>query len=334
TKQKRIEETLKESEKRFREIVELSADAIISCIDCKISLWNRAAEAMFGYTEEEVLGKGVEIIIPEQYRDAHRAAFEKAVETGEFRLAGEVVELEGLRKDGADFPVSLSLATSLHDKELYSTAIIRDITERRRAEETLRRMIEGTVAVAGEKFFDKLVESLSLALEVNIVFCAEYLDGRARTLAIRIGGECAENFEWPVAGTPCEEVLEGKIMFFAEEVQAQFPEDKWLAEVGAESYLGVPVTDSEGKVIGHMGVLDDKLMPGQSHIEPVIQIFAARAGAEIERMRINERLKQKLDEVERINKLMVGRELKMEEMRKEIGRLNKEIQDLRFKIQK
>jgi two-component system cell cycle sensor histidine kinase/response regulator CckA len=137
-KNKRSEVELLKSGERYREIMQLSTAAIISCVDGRISLWNKAAEQVFGYRSDEALGMEVLTIIPEQYRDAHLAALENVREKGELRLGGKVVDLEGLRRDGTTFPIEMSVVANTDKTSLCCTVIVRDITDRRLAEDALR----------------------------------------------------------------------------------------------------------------------------------------------------------------------------------------------------
>ncbi|CAG0999883.1 two-component system, NarL family, sensor histidine kinase EvgS [Methanosarcinales archaeon] len=142
TEQKRIEIALRESEARFRSITQSATDAIISAdSDDNIISWNKSAQTIFGYTEEEALGKSLIMIIPEIYRDAHKKGLERVNSTGETRIIGKTVELVGMRKDGSEFPLELSLSTwKTGIRRLYS-AVIRDITESKQANEKLKQTL-------------------------------------------------------------------------------------------------------------------------------------------------------------------------------------------------
>ncbi len=132
------ENALRESEERFRTLASSIDDAIIiTDWDQKIIFWNKGAERQFGYGEAEVLGQPPRMLVPEPFLGPHLAA------TGQFRqrraahTTGLAFEAAGLRKDGAQFPVDVSMCTWGDDKELYTGTIIRDITERKRAEAEL-----------------------------------------------------------------------------------------------------------------------------------------------------------------------------------------------------
>ena len=149
------------------------------------------------------------------------------------------------------------------------------------ADELLRAITKGTVAVTGRDFFRSLVEQLAGGLHARYSFVAECLPNRrARTLAFWKAGQLGENFEYDLPGTPCMKVAEGRTCQFPERVAELFPEDKDLFNFGAVSYLGVPFFNAARQVIGHVVVFDDKPMPADPRALSVVEIFAARAGAE------------------------------------------------------
>lgn len=139
---KRFESQSITSERKFRSVVESANDAIILA-DSKgaIISWNKGAQFIFGYQDKEVLGKKLQIIIPERFKEAHQKGMERYLSTGEPRVIGKTVELQGLKKDGNEFPIELSLATWQEEGNLYFSSIIRDITERKHAEEKINQMV-------------------------------------------------------------------------------------------------------------------------------------------------------------------------------------------------
>src|SRR5437899_5851787 len=156
----------------------------------------------------------------------------------------------------------------------------------------LRAIVQGVVADTGDQFFSSLVQHLAVALNVPFAFVTEFAEDRTRfrSLALWARGTLAPNFEVPLAGTPCETVLNGQTSHHPRNLQALFPEDKALVDWRAESYCGVPMVDSSGAVIGHFAVVDDKPMEDSARAVAIMQIFAARAVAEIERLRFEKAL--------------------------------------------
>jgi diguanylate cyclase (GGDEF)-like protein/PAS domain S-box-containing protein len=129
---------LSQSEDRYRALVESATDAIVSAdAHGRITSWNRAAERIFGYPADEILGQWLTSLMPEQYREQHERGIRRFLSSGEGRVVGKTVELEGLRADGTTFPVELALSTWTTAEGRFFTGIVRDITERRQAQEKL-----------------------------------------------------------------------------------------------------------------------------------------------------------------------------------------------------
>ncbi|MBI4041896.1 MAG: PAS domain S-box protein [Deltaproteobacteria bacterium] len=178
----------------------------------------------------------------------------------------------------------------------------REVAERRTMEAALRLIVEEISAVMGEAFFKMLVSSLSKILEVRYAIITEITDferRRVRTLAVWMGDSFGENFEYSLEGTPCENVVGRMRCFYQERVRELFPNDPWLAKIGAESYLGIPLFDFKNNPIGHLAILDTKSMRENPHHEMILKMLAARASAEMERMAVMLELEQR-EERERL----------------------------------
>jgi PAS domain S-box-containing protein len=156
-KAEHAEHALHESEARFRSLVEAATDSIVLADhNGHILSWNRAAAHLFGYSDDEVRGKSLSMLMPLRHRAAHERGLARVRDTGQSRLIGRLVELEGLRKDGSEFPLELSLAMWKSDEAVFYSGIIRDITQRRRAEEILdrlRHLHEVILTQAGEGIY-------------------------------------------------------------------------------------------------------------------------------------------------------------------------------------
>jgi formate hydrogenlyase transcriptional activator len=157
----------------------------------------------------------------------------------------------------------------------------------------LRALVAGTAHATGEEFFQSLVRHLARAVGVPNAFVAEFTaaDGRVRTRAHAVGYEPAPNAEWDLSGSPCEVVLRGQLCHFPTGVEKLFPKDE-----GVDSYLGVPLKAADGTVLGHLAVYDAAPMPAEPRRLFTFQIFAARAAAELERLRSEERFRDLFDE--------------------------------------
>ena len=160
----------------------------------------------------------------------------------------------------------------------------------------LRAIVEAASHGSGEEYFQALVRHLAGALGTHYAFVAEFSSPqtrtKARTIAFWTKDHIAENFEWTLAGTPCEEVVHGKLCHYPSGVRQEFPNDRSTVERGVESYLGVPLADPQGTVLGHLAVFDDRPMPEEPRKLLTFRIFAAHAAAELVRLRLERQLRE------------------------------------------
>lgn len=165
-----------------------------------------------------------------------------------------------------------------------------DITRIKRVLTVLDAVADGTAGALGEKFFPAMVQHFARALDVDCAFvteCADHPTTKLRTLAFWSADGLRENFEYALAGTPCEAVVLGQQACFHRSGLAQmFP-----ADAGYEAYLGMPIVASDGRVLGHLAFLDSVPLGDEMLVDSVYRIFLARAAAELERMQALARLK-------------------------------------------
>lgn len=212
--------------------------------------------------------------------------------------AGLVTNFEARfrRRDGGEVWGSINAQYCYDEKGAVAgvEGAARDITEIKSVEEAVRLVVEGTASETGDSFFRSLVGALASSTNVLCAFTAELAPGsscRARTISLWING-IIDNVEYELGGTPCEEVYKGKVSFYPDNVQELFPDDVWLKDIKARSYLGIPFFNSKGEVIGHLGVIDSNPFTDRRRIEPIVKLFAARAGAELERLKAEKELNQ------------------------------------------
>jgi len=143
TEHKRSEAARREIEERYRVVVETASDAIVMIDeDSRIEFVNGAAEKVFGYAEEEMLGESLTMLMPESLRETHLASLKRYNETGRRRLDWESIELPGRRKGGDEIPLEVSFGEFSKNGKSYFTGFMRDISERKRAERALRESEE------------------------------------------------------------------------------------------------------------------------------------------------------------------------------------------------
>jgi PAS domain S-box-containing protein len=158
--------------------------------------------------------------------------------------------------------------------------------------ELLRSVVEGTAHSTGDDFLRNLVRRVAEAMGVHHAFVSELLpQQRIRTLAFWSNGSIVENIEYDLPGTPCQEVIGGNICHIPSGVQRIYAP----REAGIESYLGVALKSQSGEVLGHLCAFDEEPMPDEPRLLFILQIFAARAGAELERLRVEQQLRASED---------------------------------------
>lgn len=176
-----------ESDEKFKAISDTANDAIIMAdSNSKILYWNKAAERIFGYSAEEIIGKTLqETIIPGKYHEAHSKGIDKLKNTECVTVSGRTVELTAIRKGGVEFPIELSLSPVKLEGEWHAVGIIRDITERKLAEEKEKLGIEKLRITLGG-----IINALSLTVEQRDPYTAGHqqrVSKLARAIAEEMG---------------------------------------------------------------------------------------------------------------------------------------------------
>jgi PAS domain S-box-containing protein len=167
----------------------------------------------------------------------------------------------------------------------------------------LRTILEGTANETGERFFAALVENLAKALNTHGAWVTEYIQEcrRLRALAFWMDGQWIQNYEVDIAGTPCEQVIDtAALVHFPDNLLELYPDDPDIKETGAVSYMGMPLKDIDGRVLGHLAVIDRRPIPEEPRVLALFNIFAARATAEMRRLRAE---KQVLEREEKLRRL-------------------------------
>jgi PAS domain S-box-containing protein len=143
TARKHTETAIKESETKFRSVAQSAKDAIITADkDGIIVFCNAAAQKLFGYSEDELVGKFVSILMPERFREAHERGMARVSATGQSNLIDGTIELFGLTHKAREFPVELSLSSWKSGDDIFYTGIIRDISERKQHEKERDGLID------------------------------------------------------------------------------------------------------------------------------------------------------------------------------------------------
>lgn len=283
-------EALRDSEEKYRLLVENQTDMVVKVDpEGRLLFASPSYCEIFGEDEEGFLGATPFSLVHKEDRPSTRRAWECLLAPPySAYIRHRVNTVSGWR--WISWRAKSLLGPDGQVREIVATG--RDVTELRQAEEILRLLAEATAPVTGEEFFRAMMQRLAAALKVHSAFvtkCLDYPTTRVRILAYWKGGDFVENKEFDLAHTPCESVIrEGKLCFYPRALGQRFP--KYL-ESGRQSYIGIPIFESFGsRVIGHIAIFDEQEMGDDLLIESVFRIFAARAGAELQRMQAAEAL--------------------------------------------
>ncbi|MBD2039100.1 MHYT domain-containing protein [Microcoleus sp. FACHB-672] len=288
TNQKQAEAALRESEERFALAVEGVNDGIWDWnLHTGYAYLSPRWKSMLGYEDSEIannIESFKKVLLPE---DSDRV-FAVLLAYLAKKIPNYEVEFRALHKDGS-YRWILTRGLGLWDVtgQPYRVAGSHtDITERKQREAALQLIAEGTASAAGNEFFRSCVRYLAQILGVRYALVSQFADHthtKLRTLAFWMGEDFGENFDYELAGTPCENVVEGIVRFYPSGLQQLFPTHQALVQLGAQSYWGIPLRDSDGNTIGNLAVLDVQPMAHEPGKEMILQIFVARAGVELER---------------------------------------------------
>ena len=312
TERKQTEEKLRESEEKNRAILQALPDLMFVQTKDGVYLDYHAKDPKTLLVEpEKFLGKNMQEVLPEELAQTFARCFESLTDASE-----PVIQEYSLLIDGETRNYEARMVRHNGDQIL---SVVRDITERMRADQALQDLVAGT-AVTGKEFFPAYVRRVAAALDVHFASVAELADdqnSRLKTLAVWVSKDWAENYEYDVALAPCGQVVRaGKLFYCGERVQEMFPQCSSLADLNAVSYMGAPLFNSAGRLIGNLCIIDSKRLNDEQRARSIMEIFAARAAAEIERKRAedslresDEELKQALTEVERLKERLEAENL-------------------------
>jgi PAS domain S-box-containing protein len=167
----------------------------------------------------------------------------------------------------------------------------------------LRTILEGTATETGERFFHALVENLVKALRVHGAMVTQRVRDRRKlnALSFVMDGEWVEDYELDITGTPCEQVIDQHcLIHFPDQLLDLFPEDVYAREASLVSYLGMPLLDVTGDILGHVAVVDRRPMPADPRVLAIFRIFAARAATELQRLRCERDLREREQKLSRL----------------------------------
>jgi PAS domain S-box-containing protein len=295
-----------EADEAFRAVAETASDGIISADENgDIIYWNPAAEKIFGYSTAQARGRSLTLLMPERLRKAHQEGMKRVVLHGESRLLGKVIELTGLRKDGSEFPLELSLSTWTTSKRRGFTGIVRDITHRKEfdrrmsAEHAVTRFLaeSPTLGEVAPKILQAICETLGWEVgafwrvdqEGDVIRCSDVWHSPSVTVAKFIEFTKQTVFTQG-SGLPGRVWASGEPSWITDVLQdANFPRAPLAAREGLHGALCFPIR-RPGSVLGVMEFFSRKTQEPDEGLLQMLAAIGSQIGQFMERKRAEEQI--------------------------------------------
>jgi formate hydrogenlyase transcriptional activator len=252
----------------------------------KIMRVNETACMLSGFTRQDLIGMSVFNLAPVINQSYWDERWKRLKEEKNY-----TIETQHRHKEGYLYEVESSNHYIAFDGKEYLCAVVRDIRKRKLEDDLLKVISEGTAGLTGMDYFREVAKFVTTTLNVRyalVTECANDEKTRVRTVSYVDRKELLENVEYNLEGTPCEIVMKGKDYFCADELEKNFPKEK-----GIQSYLSVPIiSPASGEALGHIAAFDKIPMKREQNQTHILKIFAARAGAEMDRLAALKKLEQ------------------------------------------
>ena len=293
TQKRNAEEALRESEKRFRQLAENIKDAfwivtpdfkqVIYISPAYEKIWGRSVESLYNNPRS-----WIDAIAPDD-----RPIFEDYLNK---KMKGDLSEIrfpefKVVRPDSSlRWVLTYGSAVLNENGEIYRiVGIAKDITARQQTEKAFNAILESTVGITGQDFFDKIVKEMSEWLDCEIALIGEIKnENMIRAIAMVVDGKPTEGFFYGIEGSPCSIAIQKGFIVYPEGVAEMFPNAKELSKIKAAGYMGAPLKDRTGNVIGMLVAISRTRLNMPERADQVMTILAARASAEIERIQMEE----------------------------------------------
>ena len=159
-------------------------------------------------------------------------------------------------------------------------------------DDKVRSIVRSLSETRGKDFFNTIVLALAKVIDADFTFVAE-LDKnytKASTIAVSADGDIIDNFSYALKGTPCANVADNNVCIHTDSIQPLYPEDQLLIDMGIKAYVGTPLFDRHGNVIGILVALYRRALLNASSVEALFLLFAGLIGGELEKLAQSEQL--------------------------------------------
>jgi len=282
---------------RLKKVVDLAGDGIVIINEKgKVASVNPAVERLLGLDRAQLVGADWAEVLSGM---GWAMAMESMAAS---RLDGHIQQIT--RRDGTQLNVVVNYSTliELSHTKVGAVCILREAMfetgpekERRRMEDAYKTLAFDLSKFTGDELFQNLARHLSRSFGEAVALIGRIKPGEPETVeafAVYENGVYVEPFSYPLAGSPCEQVLTKGACVYPEGVSRLFPKDTLLADIGIESYMGAPLLSSSGEPLGIMAILSREPLAEQDLAEAAMQVFSGRMATELERLEMEKALSE------------------------------------------
>lgn len=296
---------LQASEKKYRELLEVMPDWVWAMDnEGTCTFTNNAVTKILGYETAEFVRLGFFSLIHEDEREQMKERFHECART---KTGWERVALQMKHKDGSLCHMESTAEPILEADGRFQgfTGMDRDVTETVNADKLFKTLINSMVGTTGQVYFDRVVDGLCELLGVECAIVGELQPGgeRVQALSMRLGKDFVQEFSYPLAGSPCEQVMGSGFHCVPSSVLNLYPHNLDLQKMKAESYIGTSLLNAEQEPIGVLCCISSKPLTLPPKAKELMKILATRTAAEIERRRSDRRQKEMEEQVRHAQKL-------------------------------
>jgi len=307
TEIRKAEKELQQSEEKYRSLVEnIQEFVFLIDKDYKILSLNQSAKKLLG-AKDDYIGKTLKEVFPDYIYKDYKQGLQRVFETSQYLESDTDLEVHGHK-----LYVHASLSPLKNEKGEVAAVIglSRDITKRKQAENELIRnedALQKIIQITGKRKEGNYFSSMVTAL--NKVFNSEYVyigtlkeEKEIETIALSKKGKIIENITYGLKDAPCGNVVGKNICVYTSHVQEEFPKDQLLKELEINGYVGIPLINSAGNVIGILVALFKKGIEDEKFVKSICELFAGNISAELERTQAENELRKSEEKFRRILK--------------------------------
>ncbi|QSE97758.1 sigma 54-interacting transcriptional regulator [Fulvivirga lutea] len=286
---------LEDSQNKFQNILNYSNDAIIilDAVTQSIAEVNPRSEDILGFRGKELIGKKISEYTPSQHDKINK--FLDSVLSSKKGLSAQFV-LQC--KNGETISAEVSASHYAVEQNQGIILVIQPISQQKHIEGIITRLVEEALSKSKMDFIPNFIRTMAEYLNVSIVGISQVVDNvqdELEIVSLWNKDHFEENYTYKVNGSPAEKVLKEGTTYYRQGIAQAFPKDAFLTANKSQGYLGVPISDSSKKTIGHLFIIDSKELEREPWVESLLLIGANRMGLEIERKRVEDELKERLE---------------------------------------